>query len=116
MSTRERWIVYPLLFLTLGIALRNQFLPTRLFGAMSLRAGEISAQKITCNDLVIMQSGECKQLKCDQLQFNQAMGKPIRAGGRAECLELKAGQVESRAMLVVDAEGRPAVMAGTDKN
>ena len=25
MSTRERWIVYPLLFLTLGIALRETY-------------------------------------------------------------------------------------------
>ena len=42
MTDRERWIIYPLVFLTLGIALRNQFLPTRRFGAMDLRAGELS--------------------------------------------------------------------------
>ena len=45
MTDRERWIVYPLVFLTLGIALRNQFLPTRQFGAVDLKAGEISAKK-----------------------------------------------------------------------
>jgi hypothetical protein len=116
MSERERWIVYPLLFLTLGIALRNQFLPTRRFGAVDLRAGEISAQKIICNDLVIQETGKCNQFNCDQFQFNQALGKHIRAVGLAECTFLKAGEIESRAMLVVDANGKPAVIVSIDKN
>jgi hypothetical protein len=116
MSERERWIVYPLLFLTLGIALRNQFLPTRRFGAVDLRAGEISAQKIICNDLVIQETGKCNQFNCDQFQFNQALGKHIRAVGLAECALLKAGEIKSRASLIVDADDKPAIIAGIDKN
>ncbi len=92
MTDRERWIVYPLVFLTLGIALRNQFLPTRRFGAVDLRAGEISAQKIICNDLVVRQTGECNQLQCEQFQFNEALGKHIRTLGLAECVLLKGGR------------------------
>ena len=57
MSTRERWIVYPLLFLTLGIAMRNQFLPTKRMGAVDFMAGELSAQTIHCNNLEVMQDG-----------------------------------------------------------
>jgi hypothetical protein len=116
MSDRERWIIYPLVFLTLGIALRNQFLPTRRFGAVDLKAGELTAQKILCNDLVVMQKGECNQLQCEQFQFNEALGKHIRTLGLAECVQLKAGEAECRAMLVINADGKPAILAGTDKN
>ena len=44
MSTRERWIVYPILFMTLGIALRDKIIrPTHLgSGDLQLGAGEIT--------------------------------------------------------------------------
>ena len=116
MSDRERWIVYPLVFLTLGIALRNQFLPTRQFGAVDLKAGELTAQKITCNELVIREYAQCNQLQCEQFQFNEALGKHIRTLGLAECAQLKAGEAECRAILVVNADGKPAILAGADKN
>jgi hypothetical protein len=116
MTDRERWIVYPLIFLTLGIALRNQFLPTRRFGAVDLRAGEITAQKITCNDLFIQEKGECNQLQCRQFQFNEALGKHLRTLGLAECAQLNAGETKLGRLLVVDSEGKPVVLAGTDKN
>jgi len=116
MSDRERWIVYPLVFLTLGIALRNQFLPTRQFGAVDLKAGELTAQKITCNELVIREYAQCNQLQCEQFQFNEALGKHIRTLGLAECAQLEAGEAECRAILVVNADGKPAILAGADKN
>jgi hypothetical protein len=43
MSDRERWIVYPLLLLTLGLALRDKF------GA----AKEVRAHRIICEELVV---------------------------------------------------------------
>jgi hypothetical protein len=116
MSTRERWIVYPLLFLTLGIALRNQFLPTRRFGAVDLRAGEVSAQRIICYDLVVLQKGECDQFQCKQMQFNESLGKHLRVTGLAECMQLKSGREECQAMVVADPEGKPVILAGYDKN
>jgi hypothetical protein len=75
MSDRERWIVYPLLFLTLGVALRNQFFPTRRFGAVDLRAGELSAQRIRCNQLVVNDKANCRELK-----FNHAEGNTLKSG------------------------------------
>ncbi|MBN1396042.1 MAG: hypothetical protein JW959_13550 [Pirellulales bacterium] len=48
MSTRERWIVYPLLFLTLGIAVRNYFLPTG-----RLAVGDLRAERISCGEMVV---------------------------------------------------------------
>jgi len=116
MTDRERWIIYPLVFLTLGIALRNQFLPTRRFEAVDLKAGEISAQKIICNDLVVRQTGACNQLQSEQFQFNEALGKHIRTLGLTECVQLNAGEAEFGKMLIVNAQGKPVVLAGADKN
>jgi hypothetical protein len=98
MSDRERWIVYPLLFLTLGIALRNQFFPTRRFGAVDLRAGEISAQRILCDELVVRDKAHCREVK-----FDKAEGGAIQSD-RADCHFLN----------VVNAKGRPLVTAGEE--
>jgi hypothetical protein len=111
MTDRERWIVYPLLFLTLGIALRNQFLPTRRFGAVDLRAGELSAQRVVCKEL-ITEKGECLQ----QFQFNEALAKHIGVLGLLECIQLKAANAECGGLVIADAEGRPVILAGADKN
>ena len=116
MTDRERWIVYPLVFLTLGIALRNQFLPTRQFGAVDLRAGELRRKKIICNDLEVRQTGTCNQLQCEQFKFNEALGKHIRTLGLTECMQLKAGEAECGAMLIINAQGKKVVLAGSDKN
>lgn len=51
MSTRERWIVYPLLFLALGLALRDKVYPPSKFTAGTVRAEEMVVGKIRCNFL-----------------------------------------------------------------
>ncbi|MGW8255960.1 MAG: hypothetical protein ACWGMZ_00590 [Thermoguttaceae bacterium] len=116
MSTRERWIVYPLIFLSLGIALRNQFLPTRRFGAVDVKAAEVSAQRVLCNDLVVLHGGECKGLKCDRFQFNEALGKHLRMAGLAECVRFQAGQADCKRMTISDSDGKPVVIAGADQH
>jgi hypothetical protein len=111
MSDRERWIVYPLLFLTLGIALRNQFFPTRQFGAFNLRAGEVTAQSIRCNQLVVNQEAECREV----LKFKNAAGDSVKTG-TAESSHSLTGLAECRILQVVSQEGKPMVVAGEDPN
>ena len=48
--------------------------------------------------------------------FDQARGKYIRAEGLAEIAQLKAGKADILALFIVDADGKPVVMAGADKN
>jgi hypothetical protein len=94
MSTRERWIVYPLIFLTLGIAMRDKVVPPP-----QIRVPEIAANRIHCN-----------QLQVDLLQVNQA----------AVCkrLESKDGIVTSTIVcfdgMIIGPKGRPMVIAGVD--
>ena len=82
MSTRERWIVYPLLFLAIGLALRDKvWTPHRCGGAeMSLRAGEIDAGVIRCGKLQVVDAAmrrvETAQLECRNLIVAGPNGQP----------------------------------------
>ncbi len=117
MSTRERWIVYPLLFLTLGIAMRNQFLPTKRFGAMDLKAADITAQTIHCNNLEVMQDGIVRNNLgvVQELQFQRARGNAVRAD-YSEILQSKLGEVECRKLVVTDEQEKPVVVMIQDQN
>jgi hypothetical protein len=94
MSTRERWIVYPLVFLTLGIALRDKLIPPARFGnlGMRLEAGEIATPRIRCNELHV------RQVVCDRLESKQ----------------LESVQSQCQKLIVTAPNGRPVVLAGAD--
>jgi hypothetical protein len=71
MTTRERWIVYPLLFMTLGIALRDKITYHSGNMATQLEAGSILAPHIRCRDLQV------GQLACERLLVNDPSGQPV---------------------------------------
>lgn len=48
MTTRERWTVYPLLFLAIGLALRGVAVPPAKF-----TAGAIETGRVICGELVV---------------------------------------------------------------
>ena len=48
MTSRERWTIYPLLFLAIGIALRDQF-PS----SGTRQIGRLEANEIICNELYV---------------------------------------------------------------
>ena len=70
MSTRERWIVYPLVFLTLGIALRDKILPSR-----ELRARQIVCDRLECN------RARCNRSECNTLLVEGPQGRPVVVAG-----------------------------------
>jgi hypothetical protein len=82
MSLRERWIVYPLLFLTLGIALRDKVVPPSRFGNFytNIEAGTVAAPRIRCNELVCDRI-KTKQSECNMLLVTSPDGKPVVAAG-----------------------------------
>ena len=90
-TSRERWIIYPLLFLALGAALRDKLnLPTHIGDlATQIRAGEIAAPRVRCTQLV-----------CEQLVVNGPEGRPVVVAGANA--ETKAGIIETLA-----ADGSP---------
>jgi hypothetical protein len=109
MSTRERWIVYPLLFLTLGIAMRNQFLPTKKFGAMDLKAADITAHTIRCDNIEVRQDGIVRnKLLAQDIEFKNAQGDAARAK-YSESIQAKIAELDCRGVTVTDEQGRPVV-------
>jgi hypothetical protein len=58
MTTRERWIVYPLLFLTLGLALRDKVIPP-----MQTRSFAVTSREVYTNTL------RCGEIKADRAEF-----------------------------------------------
>jgi len=107
MSTRERWIVYPLLFLTLGIVLRDKFMPLKHLVAVQMQAGEIAAPKIQCNQLEVNELICHKPLEVDQLVCHKQL-----EANELICKRLEAVQLGCRALLVGGPNGRPVVVAG----
>jgi hypothetical protein len=63
MTDRERWTVYPLIFLTLGIALRSKI-------TQSLDVKDIDCETLRCSELLLG-----KMLRCGQLRVETPDGK-----------------------------------------
>jgi len=51
MSSRERWTVYPLLFLALGLAMRAIIVPHGEFAAA--RVDSLEATRLVCQEIII---------------------------------------------------------------
>jgi hypothetical protein len=104
MSTRERWIVYPLLFLTLGIALRDKIIrPARI------KVDEIAAGQIRCNQLQVDQELGAKLATCTQLQTDQVGCNRLQVVAGIVVRSILCGE-----FAVGGSNGRPTVVIGTD--
>ncbi len=115
MSTRERWIVYPLLFLTLGIVMRDKYVSQGHFGE-----SEVTAERIHCGQLQVDQVEAAGGIAVRNLQCSEE----LRAG-KLRCDELMVDKVLATKGLVVPAircnelvvdgpNGRPTIIARTD--
>jgi hypothetical protein len=115
MSTRERWLIYPLLFLTLGIVMRDKFFPQG-----HIQANELTAGRIHCGQLQVDRLASAGGIAVRDLQCSGEL-----AAGKLRCSELRADQlmagsglvvrgIQCSEVVVVGPNGRPTVLAGTD--
>ena len=88
MSSRERWTVYPLLFLALGLAMRAIIVPHGEFAAA--RVDSLEATRLVCQEIII-------ESKDGTILVH--MGRVAQGGG---------GRIE-----VKDADGVDALAVGT---
>lgn len=91
MSTRERWTVYPLLFLALGLAMRAIAVPQGEFEAA--RVDSLESTRLVCKEIVI---------ENDDGTILVHMGRVVKAGG---------GRIE-----IKDKDGIDAIAVGTRSN
>jgi hypothetical protein len=117
MSPRERWIVYPLLFMTLGIAIRNQFLPTNVVKTMDLQANELAANTIRCNNLLVMDTTQSKGLEFGSALGDQMLVKnQLIVNDLLKSMRLLAQDVAFYKLSITDEQGRPVIVMLEDKD
>ena len=91
MTDRERWTVYPLLFLTLGIAVKDKI------------AGRATADTLLCNTLVVHDRKGKEQVVISSTPDG---GQVVTLGGKNN-LGVLVGQTEKLAgLMFVDSRGR----------
>lgn len=89
MNERERWIVYPLLFLALGAALRDKIIKTT------------ESQRIKCQGLVVVDAEDRPLLVLGAEQFPEmGIARDLLRVDQMESQILLAGQVESNQYVV----------------
>lgn len=129
MTTHERWIVYPLLFLTLGIALRP-----KITGGLTVPE-ELAAPRVRCETLTVIDANGRPQIRLSSKQGEPrialfgAGGKTVvelegYGGGTSgrmavrqaldpAALEISSAGLRGQPVIVrVDTKGRGEVMGG----
>ena len=91
MTSRERWTVYPLLFLALGLAVRAIAVPQGEFDAA--RVGALESTRLICKEIVI---------ENDDGTILIHMGRVVGGGG---------GRIE-----IKDQDGVDAIAVGTQQD
>ena len=96
MTTRERWIVYPLLFLSLGIALRDKVIPPMHTTSFAVTAHKIEADTIRCNTLQAGQA-EFNSMASDKVSWKEAdiEAATLRLGLRLSGERQRPGKTDS---------------------
>lgn len=103
MSTRERWTVYPLLFLALGLALRAVAVPPD-----RLAVGEIEAARIVCGEIVVTSEDGRKLVHVGRVKGGGGGRIEINDRAGAEAVSIGTGAEGRDGILeFFDAEGRP---------
>ncbi len=111
MSTRERWIVYPLLFLALGAALRDKFIPPSQLRARSIAAEEVVGREMTVERL------RCAQLDAAGAEFLGAKTRALAVVGAdgSERAGLDVMSNQAGRLVLSGRDGKPVVVAGADE-
>jgi len=125
MTNHERWVVYPLLFMTLGIVMRDKVWPQQQFQAQSVAAERVSAyremstHRIRCNRL------DVGQLNCQSLAVTGPKGagrirlglapggggRLVLSGGDGKAMVVAGPDETGRggSLEILDSEGAPQV-------
>jgi len=110
MSTRERWIVYPLLFMTLGIALRDKILPASAVVAKRISCTELQAHKAQCSTVSARTLG-CARVKSGGVQCGLLS---VTHGDGVDRIRMGVTADHGGWMVLCSQDGRPAVTLGAD--
>ncbi len=110
MTSRERWTVYPLLCLALGLAMRAVLVPPE-------KVGELEAIRVKCRELVVVEPGGTPVVHAGRIQGEGGGRIEVRDAAGLTAVAIGAGAGgQNAAIEFYDAEGREIdriVPAGT---
>lgn len=112
MSTRHAWIVYPLLFLALGAALRDKFIPPA-----QLRARTVVAEAVQARDLAATGHVRCAHLDAATVQcaLAKVQGLTVAGPDGVERAALAAAPGQGAQLVLCGRDGKPVLLAGADE-
>src|SRR5262245_49648769 len=94
MSNRERWVVYPLLFLTIGMAMHNQI-------ELQGNSQEIDAKIVRCKQLEVMGTDNEARVKIATALSGEALLQAIAVDGGWVTVRF-AHQADQLVLLITD--------------
>ena len=110
MTSRERWTVYPLLFLALGLAMRAVLVPPA-------QVAELEAIRLKCRELVVVDAQGTPVVHAGRTQGDGGGRIEVRDGAGLTAVAIGAGTMgQSATLQFYDPEGREIdriVPAGT---
>lgn len=108
MTERDRWIIYPLLFLAIGLSLYARFFPANRLRARSMQCDEISCRHVR----ILGASGR------EEASLNErgllAHGVRVTAPGGEQRIILSTLPPDVGRVEVLGAKGEPLVVLGSD--
>ncbi len=112
MSTRERWILYPLLFLTLGTVMRDKF-----FGQKHFRAINVTAPQVTADNINAYREITAPVIRCGQLEVGKLQCRRVFVTGPKGAEGVRIGVVPGRGgrLELCGTDEKPRVVAGVDR-
>ena len=81
MNSRERWTVYPLLFLALGLAVRSAAIPPDTF--VTARIEGLDATRLVCREIVVQADDGTILVHIGRVEWRLWLSGPVLAAGMA---------------------------------
>ncbi|HOM16186.1 MAG TPA: hypothetical protein PK777_01045 [Thermoguttaceae bacterium] len=111
MTVRERWTVYPLLILALGIAVRDKFWPANLLRVRTLAVDTLQAKEAAVTVRLV-----CTEMKAQGIQTGQleTLGLTLVAPDGVVRGSLLGQLAHGGQLVLYNREGKPVLLAGVE--
>lgn len=111
MTVRERWTVYPLIFLALGVAVRDKFWPPSLLRARSLAVETLRVQRMAVAEQLVSSQLKVERMEGVQLQTGELL--LVSSDGKLRA-HLLAQLSQGGQLVLYNHQGKPVLLAGVE--
>lgn len=111
MTSRERWTVYPLLVLAIGLGVRDKVWPARLMRVRTLAVDSLRAKEVGIATRIVCREVEAHQIHTAKLD---ALGIRLVASDGAIRASLVGELAQGGQLLLYNPEGQPVLSAGAE--